>query len=330
MSDKKMSKVKLLRLYEILRQESDCDHPLTTKMLCDRLESEGICCDRRTLKDDIADLNRIGIEIMETKSGYFNAYYFEDRPFSVPELKILIDAVQAASFITEKKSRDLISRISELGGFHQSEVLKGNMVTFNTRKHTNESILINVDLINTAIEQNKKISFQYYDLDENHEKRFRKNRKKYTENPAALVYNEDNYYLVCYSDKYRDTVNYRVDRMYSINVLDVPRNAEAEKLYGMLPEYTRQSFKMYDGDVKEVTLEFDDSLLGPVYDKFGEDTEIRRMAGRKCRITVTVLVSPPFWGWLFQFGNRIRIVSPEAVRDEYTERAKRAAENNER
>ncbi len=93
-------------------------------MLCDRLESEGICCDRRTLKDDIADLNRIGIEIMETKSGYFNAYYFEDRPFSVPELKILIDAVQAASFITEKKSRDLISRISELGGFHQSEVLK--------------------------------------------------------------------------------------------------------------------------------------------------------------------------------------------------------------
>ena len=325
MSDKKMSKVKLLRLYDILRNETDEDHPMTTKQLCDRLDSEGICCDRRTLKDDIGQLRDAGYEIMDTKIGYINAYYFEDRPFSVPELKILIDAVQAASFITDKKSAALVDKIAELGGYHRADVLKGNMVNFNTRKHTNESILINVDHINEAILNNRKISFQYYDLDENHDVRFRKNRKKYIENPVTLVYNEDNYYLICYSDKYADTVNYRVDRMYAITVLDAVRSKETDTLYAALPDYTKQTFKMYDGDVEEVTLEFDNTLLGPIYDKFGEHTDIRRMLGKKLRTTVTVQVSPPFWGWLFQFDNRIRIVEPKKVLEEYKEKACRVA-----
>lgn len=326
MSDKKMSKVKLLRLYDILRNETDEEHPMTTKQLCDRLDSEGICCDRRTLKDDIGQLREAGYEIMDTKIGYINAYYFEDRPFSVAELKILIDAVQAASFITDKKSEALIDKIADLGGYHRAEVLKGNMVDFNARKHSNESILINVDHINEAILKNRKISFQYYDLDENHNARFRKNRKKYVENPVTLVYNEDNYYLICYSDKYKDTVNYRVDRMYAITVLDTVRSKDTESLYDTVQDYTRQSFKMYDGDVEDVTLEFDSTLLGPIYDKFGEDTEIHRMLGKKLRTTVTVQVSPPFWGWLFQFDNRIMIVEPKNILEEYKEKARRAAD----
>ena len=326
MSDKKMSKVKLLRLCDILRNETDEEHPMTTKQLCDRLDSEGICCDRRTLKDDIWQLREAGYEIMDTKIGYINAYYFEDRPFSVAELKILIDAVQAASFITDKKSAALIDKIADLGGYHRAEVLKGNMVEFNTRKHSNESILINVDHINDAILKNRKISFQYYDLDENHAAKFRKNRKKYVENPVTLVYNEDNYYLMCYSDKYKDTVNYRVDRMYAITVLDTLRSEDTRALYETVQDYTRQSFKMYDGDVEDVTLEFDNALLGPIYDKFGEDTEIQRVLGKKLRTTVAVQISPPFWGWLFQFDNRICIVEPKTIREEYKEKARRVAD----
>ena len=225
----------------------------------------------------------------------------------------------------DKKSAALVDKIAELGGYHRADVLKGNMVNFNTRKHTNESILINVDHINEAILNNRKISFQYYDLDENHDVRFRKNRKKYIENPVTLVYNEDNYYLICYSDKYADTVNYRVDRMYAITVLDAVRSKETDTLYAALPDYTKQTFKMYDGDVEEVTLEFDNTLLGPIYDKFGEHTDIRRMLGKKLRTTVTVQVSPPFWGWLFQFDNRIRIVEPKKVLEEYKEKACRVA-----
>ena len=320
MTGNKTSKVKLLRLYEILRSETDEEHPITTQDLCSRLESEGISCDRRTLPKDINCLRELGYEVMETKLSYRKAYYYEDLTFSVPELKILIDAVQAASFITEKKSADLISKIADLGGVHRSEVLKGNMVTFNTRKHTNEAILTNVSQIEEAIRKQKKISFQYYDLDENHNKKYRKNSKKYKENPVALVYNEDNYYLVCYSEKYKDNVNYRVDRMYKIDILPQTISKDTVKVFDMLPDYTKQSFKMYDGDIENVTLEFDDSLLGAIYDKFGEDTEISRISENRCQITVPVQVSTTFWGWLFQFGDKIKILEPKHVQTQYSER----------
>ena len=316
MANGKASKVKLLRLYEILRSETDEDHPITTQELCAKLEDEGISCDRRTLPRDINCLRDLGYEVMETKVSYHKAYYYEDLEFSVPELKIMTDAIQAASFITEKKSEDLISKISDLGGIHRSEVLKGNMITFNTRKHTNEAILTNVSQINEAISSHKKISFQYYDLDENHEKRFRKNKKKYKEDPVALVYNEDNYYLLCYSEKYKTNVNYRVDRMYTINILSEDVSEEATEILGMLPDYTKQAFKMFDGEVESVTIEFDDSLLGAIYDKFGEDTVITRTAKNKCQTTVSVQVSSTFWGWIFQFGNRLKIISPIKLKDE--------------
>ena len=250
MAQDNCQKIKLLKLLELLRQETDEQHPLATNRLCAKLGDMGITCDRRTLAKDIALLNDQGYEVMWTWVGKEKGYYIEDRSFSVPELKILIDAVQAASFITDKKSEALIDKIADLGGYHRAEVLKGNMVDFNTRKHSNESILINVDHINEAILKNRKISFQYYDLDENHNARFRKNRKKYVENPVTLVYNEDNYYLICYSDKYKDTVNYRVDRMYAITVLDTARSEDTQALYDRVQDYTRQSFKMYDGDVE--------------------------------------------------------------------------------
>ena len=131
-------KVKLLKLLELLRQHTDEQHPLTTNQTCAALEEMGIPCDRRTLAQDIAVLNELGYEIMVTTVGHENAYYVEDRSFSLPELKILMDAVHASSFITEKKSTELIEKLADLAGSHRAEVLKRNMVCFNTRKHRNE------------------------------------------------------------------------------------------------------------------------------------------------------------------------------------------------
>ncbi len=167
-------KIKLLKLLELLRQETDEEHPLRTSEICTRLNALSITCDRRTLGKDMALFNKQGYEVMPKMVGHEKAYYVEDRGFSVPELKILIDAVQAASFITEKKSAELIKKIAYLGGSHRAEILKGNMVCFNTRKHTNEAIYYNVGFLEEALQQKRKASFCYFDLDETGERIYRK------------------------------------------------------------------------------------------------------------------------------------------------------------
>jgi predicted DNA-binding transcriptional regulator YafY len=166
MAKKNDQKIKLLKLYELLKLETDEGHPLTTREICEQLGDIGITCDRRTLSKDIALLNEYDYEIMSVMIGHEKAYYVEDRRFSIPELKILIDAVQAANFITEKKTNELISKIAALSSSNKAEVLKGNMVIFNSNKHSNESIYYNIGYINEAIENKRQVSFNYYDLDE--------------------------------------------------------------------------------------------------------------------------------------------------------------------
>jgi predicted DNA-binding transcriptional regulator YafY len=235
----------------------------------------------------------------------------------VPELKILIDAVQASAFITEKKTRELVEKLAELGGSHRAELLKGNMVCFNTRKHTNEQIFYNVDALETAIEQQKKVLFRYFTLNEKGEKVYRRDGHRYVVEPVALVFNEDNYYVMTYSSRFESTATYRVDRMDAVTVIDEDICDKAVTLRQEMAQYTEQVFKMYSGQLEDVVLEFEDGLIGVVFDKFGEGTPMIRVGERKCVATVKVRVSPTFWGWLFQFAGEMRILSPQWVQDGY-------------
>lgn len=310
-------KIKLLKLMELLKQETDEHHPLSTSEICNCLGMMGISCDRRTLARDIALLNEQGFEVMWCRSGKEKAYYIEDRSFSIPELKILIDAVQAANFITDKKSAELIDKISALGGSHQADILKGNLVCFNTRKHSNETIYYSIGYLEDAIQQQKKVLFRYYDLNENGEKIYRRDGHRYVVEPVALVFHEDNYYLVIYSAKHDSTANYRVDRMDSVEVIDEPVSQRALNLRNEVAGYTERAFKMYGGQPVDIVIEFADKLIGVVYDKFGENTKMIRTGEHKCVATVKVQVSPTFWGWLFQFGKKMRILSPTHLIEEY-------------
>lgn len=321
MTQENWQKYKLLKLLELLRQESDEQHPLSTSAICGKLAEMGISCERRTLTKDIAVLNEIGYEVMWTWVGKEKGYYIEDRSFTVPELKILIDAVQAASFITEKKTTELIDKIAELGGSHKADILKSNMVCFNTRKHSNESIYYNVGFIEDALQQRKKVSFYYFDLNENGEKVYRREHRAYIMEPVALVFNEDNYYLMAYSSKYNGTANYRVDRMDHVEVIEEYISEKALAFRDGLDDYTEQVFKMYGGQQEDIVLEFDAKLIGVVYDKFGEKTKMIRSNDNKCVATVKVQISPVFWGWLFQFAGRMRILSPDTVITEYRKHA---------
>lgn len=267
-------KIKLLCLLELLKQETDEEHPMSTAEICSRLEKLNNPCDRRTLSKDIAILNEFGFEVMSDVAGHGKVYYIEDRSFSIPELKIIVDAIQAASFISPRKTDDLIGRIA--------------------------------------------------DLDENGSKIYRKGKERYIVDPMALVYNEDNYYLMCYSEKYDDVNNYRVDRMDNVDIVDEPVCDKAVLDPADVSDYTEQVFKMYGGSPENVVLEFDRELLGVIYDKFGESTKISSVGENTCIAAVTVQVSPPFWGWLFQFVRKMRILSPDSLADAYVQRCREA------
>lgn len=310
-------KIKLLKLMELLRQETDELHPLSTNEICNRLSAMGISCERRTLAKDIFLLNEQGFEVMCCRVGKKKGYYIEDRSFSIPELKILIDAVQAANFITEKKSSELIDKVSALGGSHQADLLKSNLVHFNTRKHSNETIYYSVGYLEDAIRQQKKVLFRYYDLDEHGKKVYRREGHRYVVEPVALVFHEDNYYIVVYSAKHDSTANYRVDRMDSVEIVDELVSQKALALRDEVAGYTERVFKMYAGQPIDLVIEFDDKLIGAVYDKFGEGIKIIRTHEHKCVATVKVQTSPTFWGWIFQFGKQMRILSPADLKEEY-------------
>lgn len=321
MAQDNCQKIKLLKLYELLRQETDEQHPMTTMTIIERLSRMGISCERRTLAKDMAILNEQGYEVMFRWIGKEKGYYVEDRSFSVPELKILIDAVQAASFITDKKTSELIEKIADLGGGHRADILKSNMVCFNTRKHSNESIYYNVGFLEDAIQQRKKVIFYYFDLNEHGEKVYRRDGHHYVVEPIGLVFNEDNYYLMVYSARHDGTANYRVDRMEKVEIIDEQVCEKALQLRETVDCFTEQAFKMYGGQPVDVTLQFDHKLIGVVYDKFGEDTKMIRLNSDTCVATVKLQISPTFWGWIFQFGKQMRITSPDEVIKEYEEKA---------
>lgn len=326
MSDSNCQKIKLLVLYEMLRQETDEEHPMKTNDILSRLGEKNITCDRRTLTKDMRTLNEYGFEVMSRFVGHEKAYYVEDRSFDEPEIRILADAVRAASFITESKTEELTEKIASLGGSHRKELLEKNRILFNTRKHSNESVYYTVDRLEEAITEGKQIRFRYFDLNEKAERVYRKGGEpSYVMEPLELVFSEDNYYLICYNDKYGSTTNFRIDRMSDVEILEDPVSPKALEASGDLAGHTARMFSMYSGDPVSVTIWFLRSCIDQVFDRFGEDIDIKMLRTNKgtdvCEINVDIETSPAFWGWIFQFAGDMQIIKPESLREEYENRA---------
>ncbi len=321
MEKENCQKIKLLKLMELLQQESNEERPLTSGELCGMLQEIGISCDRRTLHRDMRTLNAFGYEVLSVMVGHERAYYLEDRMFSLPELKILMDAVQAANFITEKKTEELTEKLSQLGGRNRAQRLRENMVHSHMHKHRNETVYYTVGYLEEALEKGRKVSFCYFDLDENGEKVLRKDGERYCVEPVSLIYSEDNYYLVAYYEKYGNTANYRIERMLNVQVEQELISAEARKRRAEIDGYAESAFRMFGGETEQVTLLFPRELIGAIYDRFGEDTVMRPVYGEYFSVTVRVIVSPPFWGWLFQYGGKLQIAAPEHLRKRCREQA---------
>ena len=317
------NKIILLKLWEYLHNETDMEHPVSRIELAEKLGTQGVPCHVRTVSRGVETLIELGYEVESFMRNHERYYYMPDKGFETAELKIMMDAVHGANFITENKTKTLIDKIASLGGSHRRELMKRSMKDFNAHKHSNEGILYNVDAIETALEKKRKISFFYFYLDENRKRAFalRQNgdRKHYTVDPIALIISDDNYYLITYNEKYPNTTtNFRVDRMFQVEVVpDSEQSEEAAAMAKIVKEYTRQTFKMQPGDLTKVTLQFKRDLLGPVYDQFGENTKVRAVDDDTLSISVQLRVSKTFFGWLAQFDDRMWIVEPERVREKY-------------
>ncbi len=309
--------LRLLKIWEMLNADSDEDHPLGTEEIRHRLDMIGLECDRRTLYSDIESLQEAGYEIFCARAKS-NQYYVVDRKFSVPEILIVMDAVQAASFITEKKTSELVNKVGALAGSRKGEVLQKNVVQFSTVKSENESIYYSVNEICQAITAKKQLGFNYFDYDSNFNRNYRKDKecldqkKYYVVNPIATVFSNDNYYLFCYDDKHGNVAQYRVDRMANVSVLlsDITQNSEVEKFD--ISAYKKQLFGMYGGEETEVEFELvnEKDIIDVVHDKFGSNIRMYAV-GDKIGFKTKVRVSPTFIAWCVSFGNKIKLMSPE-------------------
>jgi len=305
-------KMKALYLMKILEERTDEDHTLTISELIGALSEYGVVAERKSIYSDMEMLRHYGLDIEMRKSKKVG-YYIASRRFELPELKLLVDAVQSSRFITQKKSNALIKKISMLTSNHQARELNRQVFTVGRLKTRNESIYYNIDAIHTAINSGRKIDFKYFDYDLKKERSYRKSGKVYSLTPLALCWNDDKYYLVCYSAKYDSFVNFRVDRMSDVSISDENADKVDKKRFNV-SEHIKHSFGMYSGEVVRVKLRFDNSLVNTVLDRFGADTSLYKCGDNCFEVNVEISESPVLFSWIAQFGSKAEILAPERLR----------------
>ena len=305
-------KLKILYLAQFFQQETDEQHPKTLQEILAHLESHGISAERKSVYDDMELLRLFGMDIQSVKSKNYG-YFLGERDFELPELKLLIDVVQASPFLTKKKSMELITKLEQLTSRYGARQLRRQVYVMNRLRTANEALYYAVDGINTAINENKKISFRYFDWTVDGEKSYRKGGAAYVTDPVALCVDR-NYYLVAYDEAIRDYRHYRVDRISNLTVLEESRGPLPEGFD--LGEYTRTTFDMYNGQSTRVTLRLDEKLLNNAIDRFGADAHMRSVEGA-IEISAEVEAGPTFYGWLFQFGPQAKLLSPQSAVDAF-------------
>lgn len=308
-------KQKLLYIKQMLEEETDEEHGLTVSDMIERLKKYGIETERKSIYDDIDCLRNFGMDI-QLKRGRRFMYYLGNRPFEMAELKILVDGVQVIKTLSDEQSRQLIGKIEKLVSVHQARKLSRHIFLQGRVKTVNEEIYQIIDAIHRAISENKQIRFRYFDVLGKKKKQFRKNGEFYEMSPWSLTFSEERYYLVAYDGDVGMIKHFRIDKM--LNVTNIDKDREGQKHYSdfQIDLYSNRMFGMYGGEERRVTLYCDESLAGAMIDRFGESVLMIPDEGG-FRITISVVISPRFYSWLFGFGTKVRIIAPQDVREKF-------------
>ena len=314
-------KLKIFYILDYLQKNSHENHPVRASDLIAMLDRQhNISCDRKTVYSDIAALQDYGIDIISLP-GKNGGYYIASRNFELPELKLLIDAVQSSRYLTEKKSKELIEKLLTQCNEQDAKLMKRNVLVSGRVKSMNETIYYSVDTIQEAISQNKQITFRYFDWDFGGKRKFRE--KAYVASPYGLCQDNENCYLLAFSDRHGIT-SYRVDRMMDISLLESPRTPCPELTGKALHDHANRLFQMYSGDAVDVKLQFHNSLINVVVDRFGKDIMLIPDGSEYFNFTVRVAVSPMFLSWVMGFGAKAKILYPQSVADELCQLCKEA------
>ena len=305
----------LITMRELLAR-TDEDHVLNASELGKILKQNGCEVDRRTIYSNVEILQQFGLDIA-MKEGNSGGYYVASREFELPELKLLVDAVQSSRFITEKKSRELIRKLSSLTNAENARLLNRTVYIRDRMKTENERIYYNVDAIHTAMNTDMQISFQYAEWTPKKRLAARKGGSLYNVSPWALTWNDENYYLIAFDENAGIIKHYRVDKMMRMSILEKKRNGQDHFLNFDLAQYTKKTFGMFGGTDALVTLSCDNHLAGVVIDRFGSSAMMIPSDQDHFHVTVQVAVSRQFYGWVTSIGSGMEILSPPEVRDGY-------------
>ena len=304
-------KLKIFHILDYLQHNSHADHPVRATELIEMLEKRGILCERKTVYSDIAALQDYGVDIVSIP-GKNGGYYIASRNFELPELKLLIDAVQSSRFLTEKKSRELIEKLCKECSVHEAKLGRRDVLVSGRVKSMNETIYYNVDTIQEAIGQNRQISFRYFDWNLDGTRKYRE--KDYVASPYGLCQDNENCYLLAFSDRHGIT-SYRVDRMADIQLLSENRIPCPELTGKNLVEHANRLFQMFSGDAVDVKMRFHRSLVNVVIDRFGRDVMLIPDGEDHFVFTARIAVSPLFLSWIIGFGSKAKILHPSSVAD---------------
>ena len=319
-------KLKLLYLMQFLLQHSDENHPVSIADMIAELERWDITAERKSIYDDLDALERFGLDIVQVKSKT-TGYYVASRDFELPELKLLVDAVQSSKFITEKKTLSLIKKIEGLCSVYEAQALQRQVFVRGRVKTMNESVYYNVDELSGAISADRAIRFKYSEYALTKERRFRRNGGWYEVSPYALMWDDENYYMLAWDDAEQRLKHFRVDKMAEISALEAPRQGKDAFAAVDMSAYARQVFGMFAGTPRMVRLRFENHLVGAVIDRFGKDILVVPDGNTHFTVSIDAVTSPQFYAWVFGFGGGAEILFPadarEAMRQQALETAKR-------
>ena len=298
---------------QYLNQYSDEAHPVGIAQMVEMLAAHGILAERKSLYGDLEALREFGLDVVQAR-GKTVGYYIGTRDFELPELKLLVDSVQSSKFITQRKTLALIRKIENLASVHEAAALQRQVYVRNRVKSMNESVYYNVDEISSAISADRKIRFLYFEYTVKKERRYRHDGAFYEVSPYALMWDDENYYMLAYDAATASIRHYRVDKMNRITTVDRERQGKEAFRDTDMSAYAKKVFGMFTGRENSVKLRFARHLAGAVIDRFGKDVMLIRDGEEHFTVTVDVVVSPLFFAWVFGFGAEAEILAPEDVR----------------
>lgn len=310
------NKLRLLYIQKILTEMTDEFHPLSTSQIIEILRSKyGIQAHRVTVGEDIEALQAFGEDIVKVRTTQ-SKFFLGSRKFESPEIKILTDAIISSKMLTPYKSEILIAKLMSLTDSHTSDALSKNLYSVSQHKTANEKIYYIVDAIETAINENKKITFRYFSFNEQKQRVLRHDGKPYIFSPYTTVWNGDNYYMLGVCESHPGVSVFRVDRIAErpqiINCKSDPIPDDFD-----LNSFMRAAFKMYDDKRETVTLLCRNDTMDAIIDRFGEQIEVKKYDGESFTAKTEVALSRVFYNWIFGFAGKVSILSPAAAREEY-------------